>query len=320
MGSRVFLVYGAGAMGSLFGGLLSSAYPTYLINRKAHVEAIRKKGLEIEGKTQGTYRPKAVTDLAELSDLLARDGKSITHCLIFTKAYDTEKVLKELSSRQDIIDEKVIIISLQNGLDNERMISEMMPANPIIGGYCCHGVIHDRAGHIVHTGPGATIVGPYNNISIDEVKEFSRNLAEVGIPNSCKDTIRKEIFKKVVLNAAINSLTAILDIPNGELLEHEETKELMKNIVAEGCMVAGKMDMDICPVTVLGMVEDVARRTCLNQSSMLQDIRKGKRTEIDSINGAIVRLAQESGVEAPINETLTLLVRAKQAKGDSLRD
>jgi len=118
----------------------------------------------------------------------------------------------------------------------------------------------------------------------------------------------------VITNAAINPLTAILDIPNGKLLERAETMELMKQVVAEGVDIAKEMGMDISPVTVLEMVTDVASRTKENLSSMLQDIRKGNRTEIDCINGSIVRLAKGYGREAPVNETLTRLVKVKQGR------
>ena len=314
MGRQVFLIYGAGAMGSLVGGLLSRSYPTYLVARKRHAELISERGLVVEGLTNGTFRPGAVSDLDSLEKLLAGDRNRITHCLVFTKSYDTRKALREISRRRDIIGEDVVLISLQNGMDNEKIFLEMMPSNPIIGGYTCHGVIHDLPGHIIHSGEGFTVIGPYENISGRAVAEFGDCLRSIGIVPTLKDDIRKWIFKKVITNAAINPLTAILDIPNGGLLEHAETDELMERIVAEGVEIAKEMDMDISAATVLEMVKDVASRTRENISSMLQDIRKGNRTEIDCINGSIVRLAREYGREAPVNETLTNLVKLKQGQ------
>lgn len=313
MAQEAFLIYGAGAMGSLLGGLFSRHSPTYLVARGPHVKAVEEKGLDMEGETVGNFRPRAAVDLDELASQLSRDGASITHCIVFTKSYDTKQVLGEISGRDDIIGENVILVSLQNGLDNEGIFSTFMPRNPIIGGYTCHGVIHDGPGHIIHTGNGATVVGPYGNISREEVDSFTGYLERAGIAATVKDDIRRWIFKKVMINAAINSLTAILSVPNGDLLEHEETKLLMKQVVREGCAVAEKMGMDICPITVLDMADDVARKTCGNRSSMLQDIERGGRTEIDCINGAIVRLGRTVGVDTPVNETLTMLVKARRS-------
>jgi 2-dehydropantoate 2-reductase len=220
-----------------------------------------------------------------------------------------------MARRKDIIGEDVVLISLQNGMDNEKIFLDIMPSNPIMGGYTCHGVIHDLPGHIIHSGEGFTVIGSFENISPERVTEFGECLESIGITPTVKDNIRKWIFKKVITNAAINPLTAILDIPNGELLKHAETEELMKQVVAEGVGIAKEMDMDINAITVLEMVKDVARRTRENISSMLQDIRKGNRTEIDCINGSIVKLAREFGREAPVNETLTRLVKLKQGRG-----
>ena len=314
MGQRVFLIYGAGAMGSLIGGLLSRFYSTYLVARKQHADEISEKGLVMEGLTTGTFKPRAVTDLDALGKVLAKDQNRITHCLVFTKSYDTREALREISRRKEIIRENVILISLQNGMDNEKIFLDMMPSNPIIGGYTCHGVIHDLPGHIVHSGEGFTVIGPYENISAAQVAEFGQCLVSIGITPTIKNDIRQWIFKKVITNAAINPLTAILDIPNGELLERAETQELMKRVVAEGVEIAKEMDMDISPVMVLEMVKDVASKTRENLSSMLQDIRKGNRTEIDCINGSIVRLAREYGLKAPVNETLTKLIKVKQGR------
>ena len=311
MGQETFLIYGAGAMGSLLGGLFSRHFPTYLVARGAHVKAVEEKGLDMEGETGGNFRPRAAVDLNELAAQLLHDGASVTHCIVFTKSYDTKQVLGEISKRDDIIGENVILASLQNGLDNEGIFSNFMPHNPIIGGYTCHGAIHDGPGHIIHTGTGATVVGPYGNISRDEVDSFADCLDRAGITATVKDDIRLWLFKKVMINAAINSLTAILSIPNGDLLEHDQTKQLMKQVVQEGCSVAKKMGMNICPITVLEMAADVARKTCGNRSSMLQDVERGNRTEIDCINGAIVRLGRAVGVDTPVNETLTMLVKAR---------
>lgn len=313
-GETVFCIFGAGAMGSLFGGRLSKFFPVYMVGRDTHVEAIRESGLRIGGENPGTFSPRAAVDVGEMAAQLREDGRNISHCMIFTKAYDTENALLELTKRENVIDAKTVIITLQNGMDNEDRLAEAFPDNPIAGGYCCHGAVHEGPGKVEHTGKGVTVIGPYRNIAIERVEDLSRYLGMVGFPNAVRENISEEIFKKVMINSCINALTAILDVPNGELLAIEWTKELMRRIVSEGCIVADRMGMDICPVPVLGMVEDVARRTRGNISSMLQDVRKNKRTEIESINGSIVRLARKHGLDAPVNETLEFLVKSKRGR------
>ncbi len=316
MGKPVFLIYGAGAMGSLFGSLLSQKYTTYIIGRKDHVDEINRRGLLIEGITQGSFSPGSYVNLDEL--LCDHPDFRVDFCMLFSKSHGTQEILETMKKYPSVIDSSLTFVSLQNGLDNEEKILREFSDNPIIGGYTCHGAIFDRPGHVEHTGIGDTVMGPYSNTDMTKVEELARCLDEVGIVPTLKEDIRDWIYKKVIINASINPLTALLNIRNGMLLENEGLQRIIHEIIYEGCRVAELNKISISSEIAFEMVRKVILNTRGNISSMLQDIRNGKPTEIDSINGAIVKLAENGGLKAPVNSSVHNLIKVLEQKSPSM--
>ncbi|HHY38310.1 MAG TPA: 2-dehydropantoate 2-reductase [Clostridia bacterium] len=311
-------VVGAGAMGSLFGGLLSiSGEEVWLVDPwKEHMEAVLKKGLHIKRLREGdtlVAHPKAVTspDPVGPCDLV----------LIFVKSYVTSSAMRNATP---LIGVNTYCLTLQNGLGNIEAISEVVTAERILAGVTAHGATMVGPGEIVHAGQGKTIIGwPFGaEEKREEVSERAfKKLAEIaeaflkaGIETDISENILVPIWEKLLVNVGINALTAILRIPNGALLAYDETKDLVRMAVEEAASVAKAKGV---PVTgdIVSHVYDVAERTGQNKSSMLQDIIAGRKTEIGSINGMVVSEGKKLGVPVPVNEVLTDLIKALEKRG-----
>lgn len=290
------LVFGAGALGSLFGGILSQKAEVTLVGREEHMRAIRDEGLNITGKTEMVVHPMAVTDLkgVEPPDLI----------LVTTKSYDTDAAMKELTPFHN----SSIFLSLQNGIGNEEVMNRY--AQKVVGGVTSHGVTFLGPGRIRHAGKGHTTIGNFSGVSEQEIEDIKKLFVEAGIETTTSVDIRKEVWMKAIVNAVINPLTAITRLPNRCVLEIPDLEGLLHSICEEAVRVATAKGIQLELDEVVHRTREIARLTAENMSSMLQDVMRRKRTEIESINGAIVRYGEEEGVATPVNATIATLIRA----------
>lgn len=292
------LVFGAGALGSFVGGMLSKKNDVMLIGRREHVETIEENGLTIAGKTEIVVHPKAKesVDGSEKPDWV----------LVATKSYDTEDAMRTLSP----LFKDAVFLSLQNGLGNEDTMSRYVPR--VLGGTTSHGITKVGAGRIMHAGLGRTVLGNYQGAE-DSVSVIADALNGSGIETEITSDIRREIWKKAIVNAGINPLTAITGQKNGLVLENPNLEMTLEAICEEAVQVANAHGVDISVEEAIEQTKEVAKLTSDNKSSMLQDIEGGKRTEIDSICGAIVKLGMEKNVPTPVNSSLMAVVKGIEA-------
>jgi 2-dehydropantoate 2-reductase len=284
------VVFGAGAIGSLFGGLLSKDNDVTLVGREQHMIAVRDDGLRITGKTETSVKPRVATSAEE----------SGTPDILFltVKSYDTKKALETARS---LTGEGTVVVSLQNGLGNLEIIKEHLDDVKILGGVTSHGAILISPGVIEHTGVGDTSVGVFSGCDEKDGVSVAQLLSKAGIETYVSPDIRKEIWYKVLVNAAINPLATLAFSPNGVLLEDERLRKLAEDIISEGVRVAVSHGIELSDEEAFSRVLKVASQTAENRNSMLQDLERGKRTEIDQINGAIARLGAAVGIETPVN-------------------
>jgi len=290
-----FIVYGAGALGSFIGGMLSKKFDVLLVGRKKHMDAIAEKGLTIEGITNGVFHPS-----------VKWDGSKYDVIILTTKAYDTEKAVREAKEKFG----KMPVLSLQNGLKNEEKIAKIMGRENVIGGITNHGITFIQPGRIRHAGYGKTLIGEIYRKNGERVEEIAKSFNEVGIETEVSDNIKKEIWKKAIINSAINPLTAIFKCRNGELLNH---KNLLKKICEEGEKIARKDGFEM--ESAFNATLEVIEKTKENYSSMLQDVLNGKKTEIEEINGEIAEIAKKYGIEACYNIVLTEIIKGMESVG-----
>ncbi len=293
------LVFGAGAMGSFFGGLLSARNEVILIGRADRVRAIRAHGLRISGKTVRLAHPRAAARIPQDArpDLV----------IVSTKAYDTANAMKQLRP----LAKSPIFLTLQNGLDNAEIIGRT--ATRVVAGTTAHGVTFLGPGEIRHAGVGETVLGPWANVDEDELVRLRDVFEEAGITTRLTSDIRTELWAKVIVNASINPLAALAGVPNGRLVRDKRLLATLETVCRESAAIAKAEGARIDAEEIVQRTVLVARRTAANRSSMLQDLDHGRKTEIDAITGAVLRSAARQRMAAPLNQALYALVKAREA-------
>ncbi len=292
------LVFGAGAMGSFFGGMLSARHDVLLVGRQEHIEAVRRHGLTIRGKTVRLAKPRAATRVPPSAkpELI----------VVATKAYDTAAAMSALQRFAGT----AIFLTLQNGLDNPEVIART--ASRVVAGTTAHGVTFVRPGEVRHAGIGDTVIGPWRGVTSEDVVLVRDVLEEAGLPTRIASDIRSELWAKLIVNAAINPVAALTGLANGGLVRDRALARLLQDVGRETAAVAAAAGTHVDADGAVRRIALVARRTAANRASMLQDLDRGRRTEVDAITGAILRAAEASGADAPLNRALYALVKARE--------
>jgi 2-dehydropantoate 2-reductase len=293
-------VLGAGAMGSIFGGQLSQRHDVRLIDIwQEHVDAINAAGLHITGNDQ-TYHfhPRAVTNAQSIGP--------VDLVIVFVKSGDTAAAL---SHNRELFGPRTMALTLQNGWGNAEVIGEYVSEENLCLGTTAQGGYVLGPGKIYHAGHGQTFVGVRSG-SPERARQIADILTESGFETVVTDNVIAMIWRKLLINAAINPLTALLGVRNGYLTECVATQELMEHIIGEAVAVANVAGLELDAAAMIEEVKKVARLTATNRSSMLQDITKKRPTEIERINGAIVARGEAAGIAAPYNKTLLQLIKA----------
>ena len=292
------LVFGAGAIGSFFGGLLSRRNHVTLIGRVDHVDAIRQNGLKISGKTSMIAKPDAATKVPH-----AAKPEIV---LVTTKAYDTEAAMRLLAP----FGKTSLFVTLQNGLDNADAIART--ASRVVAGTTAHGVTFIAPGEVRHAGVGETILGEWTGVGESELVRLRDILVDSGILTQLTSEIRSELWAKLVVNASINPVAALAAVPNGRIAKNRRLRSLSEAVCREAAAVAKAAGAQIDADELVQRTILVTKRTAANRPSMLQDLDRHRRTEIDAITGAVVRAAERLKLAAPLNEALYALVRARE--------
>jgi len=295
-------VLGPGALGSMFGGHLARAgVDVTLVGRPGpHVDALGD-GLHLtlpDGHTE-------TVDVAVTTDPAAAAPADVV--LVCVKSYDTEDALS--GARELLADADVC--TFQNGLGNAETIAEFVPRARVLAGTTSHGATLEAPGHVRHAGYGDTRVGRFFAENDDRVRALAAALTNAGIDTDVVADARAAVWEKVLVNVGINAATALARVPNGRLADTDAGTRLVQRAVREAERVADAEGVDLSEDPVEASLR-VARETAANHSSMYQDLDRDRKTEIDSLNGEIVGRGRDHGVETPVNETLTDLVRLAQ--------
>ncbi|WP_049936766.1 ketopantoate reductase family protein [Haloplanus natans] len=292
------LVFGAGSLGSLVGGLLAREHDVSLVGRDPHATAVNDDGLRITGVESVDVRPAATTDAT---------GTSADLALVTVKTYDTEAAARTLATG-----DYDAVCSLQNGMGNEDVLADTVDAS-VLAGTATYGARLVDPGHVEWTGRGTITVGAWR--PVDDATTADRVAAAfraAGLDAAATADIRTRLWEKLAVNAAINPVTALSRVENGALTERP-LAALARPAAVETAAVARAAGTDLDDGTARDAAETVARETARNRSSMLQDVTRGRRTEIDAINGYVVDRAAATGTSAPVNRTLADLIRGWEA-------
>jgi 2-dehydropantoate 2-reductase len=301
-----FLITGPGAMGCLIGaGLKRAGHDVALLDyRQERADHINENGIRVEGITgEYTVRVPALTGTSSVAPDVV---------LICVKANQTREAAEGLSQW---LEPGAMILTLQNGLGNVEILEEIFGKDRVLGGVTAEGGTLLGPGHVRHAGQGDTVLGPEAR-GKDPLKKILSAFNEAGFKTRSAQNVKDLIWGKLVVNVGINALTAITGLKNGRIGEIEGTRAVMEEAVKEAVAVAHAVGINLPYQDPVGRVLEVCRMTGENVASMLQDILRERITEISFINGAIVLEGGRLGIAAPVNRTLTCLVRAIQETYD----
>ncbi|MFH1397485.1 MAG: 2-dehydropantoate 2-reductase [Candidatus Omnitrophota bacterium] len=296
-------IVGPGAMGCLFAAYLSKAGADADIclidNDKERAAKISQQGILVEG-ISGNWQAnvKVTADIQQLGFL-----DLIIFCV---KSYDTKIVAAHI---KPLVGVNTLVLTLQNGIGNIEIISEIIGQDKVIAGVTNLGSTLISDGHIRHAGLGETLIGRLDGKLPAQMRSLREIFNRVGLDARISRDIKSWLWSKLVINAGINPLSAITRLNNGHLVEIETVRKIMREAVTEALKVIKRKRIKLIFDDPLAKVEAVCEATANNVSSMLQDVLRSKRTEIDFINGVIVRLGQELGVLVPVNSLLVDLVK-----------
>ncbi|MFH1191491.1 MAG: 2-dehydropantoate 2-reductase [Candidatus Omnitrophota bacterium] len=295
------VVVGPGAIGCLFAAYLAKSKEEIwlLDNNKERAAKINERGISLEGES-GSWQIK-VKATSSNQDI----GKADL-ILICVKSFHTKLTVEQI---KPLLGPETKILTLQNGIGNIEVISELVGEERVIAGVTNEGATLIDIGKIHHAGRGETIIGAIDGKTPVQMRAIREIFNKAGFECKMSRDIKSLLWSKLIINVGINALSAITRLPNGKLIEYEGTKRILRDAVTEAARIAKRKRIKLIFDDPLAKVEAVCEGTQDNFSSMLQDVLRKKHTEVEFINGVIVRLAQELGIEVPTNKFLLDLIK-----------
>ena len=302
--SMKYCVVGAGAMGGVYGlGLIAAGHSvTFFDVNEEHVSAINQHGYRLSGVTgDNTFIVKATSnpdDLANSSDVVLFH----TH---------TNGTIDGAKSAATILKPDGWAVSLQNGIGNVEELRRVLGAGRVVGGISYHSASLEAPGHAVHTNHGKTLLGELDGEPSCRVKALRETLLHSGFAPEISMDIMGAIWSKFVLNCGINPVCAISGLRAGEVARNVSADEMQSQILEEVMSVVEAKGINLDNDDMVGYVKKLTRMR-YNKPSMQQHMEAGRPTEIDSLNGALVREAKKLGISVPFNEALVFMVKARE--------
>ncbi len=308
------LIMGTGALGSVIGGFLAkNNHDITLLGRQEHMDAIARQGLHISG----IWGDHHVTSLKTCTSPQELSSDPFDLIFITVKSYATAEAVREI---QPFLHAQSLVCSYQNGLGNMETIASAAGWDRTFGARAIFGARVPEAGCVEVTVMAApTALGCYREgPSPERVGAIVEMMDRAALPTVFTDRLETLLWEKVAYNCALNPLSALLDVPYGALAESKYTRIIMEEVIGELYAVARGKKISLTHE----QPEDWLRHfyqvllppTAAHYASMREDLRLGRRTEIDALNGAIVRFGLEQGLDCPSNNLLTRLIRAREEK------
>ncbi len=299
------VIVGPGAMGCLFAaGLAKTKEDVWILDKSSqNARLLNQNGICVESAS-GTSKTqvKATENIQEIGP--------VDMAVICVKSFHTKQAIEQL---KPAIVENTKILTLQNGIGNIEVIAELAGEEKVIGGVTSEGATWLDTGLIRHAGKGETVIGMIDGKTPVEMRSIREILNKAGFATKMSRDIKGLLWSKLIINAGINALSALTRLPNGKLIEIEASRKVLREAVTEAVRIAKRKRIKLIYDDPLAKVEAVCESTASNISSMLQDILRKKHTEIDFINGVIVRLGQELAIPVPVNALLVNLIKSVEA-------
>jgi 2-dehydropantoate 2-reductase len=296
-------VIGSGRMGSLYGALLakSGVKVTLYDTWRGHIEAIRHNGLRLDGISGDlTIKIPATTEIDEIA--------ACDIALVFS---DTNGTAHAADVARQVLTPSGYALTLQNGIGNVEILSSAIGANRVLAGLSYHSAALAGPGHITHTHAGPTYLGEITGDLSKRLSDLAGIFENANFKSISVDNITAHIWEKWVHNCAINAISAISGLRVGEISSTPAADELQSHVIAEALAVVKAQGITLPETTPTAAIKAFCK-VKFNKPSMLQHMEEGRPTEIDALNGALVRAGQQLGLVTPYNEAVTLMVKARE--------
>lgn len=304
-------VLGAGAMGCLFAARLSACHDVTVIGRNAaRMESVRAEGIRVIEKDGSVLRG---------APAAALPGDALGVCdlvLVFVKAMATEAALEGIRSA---IGPDTLLLTLQNGVGHEDVLSRFAPMENVLVGTTQHNASVREDGSIYHGGSGVTVIGSLvgNNRAAEAV---ARAFEQAGFDMQASRDVRRAVWQKLMTNASLSALTGVFQMPMGFVTGSESAWTLCRMLIREAVAVAAADGVVFDAEEKIEEVRKVGVNGPMGITSICADLMHGRVTEVDTISGSVVRAARRLGLEAPHHEMMVLLIHAFEDKNKALAD
>ncbi|WP_372964057.1 ketopantoate reductase family protein [Marinobacter sp.] len=288
-------ILGAGSLGRLWAAKLPAGQVAFVPRPEQSAKQLAYKLRPLQGPDEQVIVP--WLDYSQPTSLL----------IVTTKAGDTVNALAPILAR---FPSDTPIVLFQNGLGSQQRVAETWPDRPVLAATTTEGANRPEAGLTIHAGQGETWVGALTTTGKIHLTNSVSLLALSSLTVHAEQDILSKLWQKLIINAGINAFTAILNCPNGEILAHPFYLQWISPLCDEiSKLMSASRQKEQSAKAIQNAIETVARRTARNTSSMRADILAGRNTEIDFINGYLVRLGQDYGIDTPVNQMLTEQVK-----------
>jgi len=309
------VVFGAGAIGSLLGAYLDRAgHSVLLIARRDQIAALREGGVRLTGRVEGTFRVEAADELPP--------GPPPDAVLLTVKSFDLATAATAIARR---VRPGTPLLLPQNGLGIEEVAARALrsggwsdPERAMVRAVNSLPATWVRPGEVRVAGEGEIVLAEARGVNAPAILVFERLLREAGIRIRLVPDLRREVWRKAVVNAAVNPVTAVHGVVNGRLLESPYREEAAR-LLEEAARTARAVGIEVSDEEARADLERVVRATAENRSSMLQDLDRGRPTEVDAISGEILRAADAHGLDLPFTRNAIAEIRSRVATSASRR-
>lgn len=300
---KIAVLGGGGAMGGLLGGTLAKGgHDVTLVDvSREAVEILQREGLVIEDRSGRTEK---IAIHASADPVAVRDADLV---LILVKSYHTRAAVTSIAAH---LKPHAAVLSLQNGWGNAPAIAAVVGQERTMVGVSYHSATLVAPGRVRHAGEGMTFIGELNGTDGRRLEEVGACLRAAGLAVGTTASVVREIWSKLALNACTLPTSALLRFAAGQLIDHDETLELMRALLREVVAVASAQKIPLDQEERWEAIVGLLGRAAGAKASMLQDVERRRRTEIDVINGAVVAAGREHGIPTPHNETMVWLIKS----------
>jgi 2-dehydropantoate 2-reductase len=292
-----FLVFGTGGVGGYFGAKLSNAgEDIWFIARGKHLEAMKQHGLKVKSAKEAfTIPPQKIS--GNIVD--AGQADVVLFCV---KSYDTESAARQLLP---VMRDNTVVISLQNGIDNEESIRRIIPPGTVYGGVAYIYSTITAPGEITrYEGPAKIVFGPLDNRLTDQARRIHDVFQHAGVNADLSSNIQQELWKKFIFITGVSGITALTRLTLGELLANPETRQLVRSAMEETKAVAIASGISFNPGLIDTFFDTLGKFKNDTRSSLYFDLANGKPMELEALAGTVVRLGEQLSIPTPIQKTI----------------